>query len=270
MPAQSSPLDPEHALVRAARPDTVLRYGDHAEAIIDIHLPRESEGTVAQGRGLLALFHGGFWKVGYDRIHTRPLAAALAAQGLVVATPEYRRVGGTGDLTGGWPQTFDDVTDAIRSLPGLVEKLDIAPTRTTVLGHSAGGQLALWLANEPHRIHRVIGLAPVADLRHAAAAGLGGGAVPALLGGSPEEVPDRYDATDPATRLTSRPNCDVLVIHGVEDLVVPIENARRLAARHPYVVMRELVGVEHYGVIDPRSGAWPVVRAAVTGEPPDR
>ena len=72
-------------------------------------------------------------------------------------------------------------------------------TTTTVAGHSAGGHLALWLANEPLPLHRVVALAPVGDLRAAAAAGLGDGAVEAFLGGTPTRCPSG------TTRPTRRP-----------------------------------------------------------------
>lgn len=211
------------------------------------------------------LIHGGFWHADYDRLHMRPLANALAVEGFVVASPEYRRIGGTGDLAGGWPTTFDDIAAVMESLPRLLGGLGVEVERTTVMGFSAGGQLALWLANEAHPVDRVIGLAPVGDLRAAAAAHLGDDAVPALLGGSPSQVPDLYDAVDPATRLATRPPCDVVVIHGVDDHVVPVDNSRGLGAKHPFVVIRELEGVEHFALIDPLSSSWPAVRAAAAG-----
>ena len=242
-------------------PDAVVRYGLHADAVIDIQLPPQR----TTERPLVVLVHGGFWRVEYDRTHTRPLANALAADGFVVATPEYRRVGGTGDLAGGWPATFDDITAVMRSLPGLLDGLGIAVRGTTVMGHSAGGHLALWLANEPHPVDRVVGLAPVGDLRAAARDHVGADATQSLLGGSPDEVPERYDAADPMTRMTDPPGCEVVVVHGADDEQLPVGNSRGLAARHPHIAFHELEGIEHFGLIDPLSQAWPVVRAALSG-----
>ena len=261
------PVDSQDVLTRTSDlPDAVVRYGNHADAIIDIHLPAHRGADPLPVSPLLVLLHGGFWRVEYDRVHTRPLAEALTREGFVVATPEYRRVGGSGTLRGGWPTTLEDIGAAVGSLPGLLDELDVTTGRTTVMGHSAGGQLALWLANEPYPIDRVVGLAPVGDLRAAARAHLGADAVQAFLGGSPEEVPERYDAADPATRLGTRPDCDVVIIHGVEDTIVPIDNSRGLEEQHPDIVMCELAGIEHFGVIDPLSRAWPVVRAAAAAE----
>ena len=267
-------MEERDVLMRTSElPDAVLRYGGHGDAVIDVHLPPRSLPPGRRTAGpLVVLIHGGFWQADYDRLHMRPLANALASEGFVVASPEYRRIGGTGDLAGGWPTTFDDMSAVMESLPGFLEDLDITVSRTTVMGFSAGGHLALWLANEPPYVDsgigvdRVIGLAPVGDLRAAAAAHLGGDAVRALLGGSPSQVPDRYAAADPVSRMSTRPSCDVVVIHGVDDDIVPVDNSRGLGAVHPFVVIHELEGVEHFALIDPLSPAWPVVRAAAAAE----
>lgn len=236
-------------------PDAVVRYAAHGEGLVDVHLPPGST-TPAP---LVVLLHGGFWKQAYDRRHTRGAAAALAEEGFVVATPEYRRVGGGG----GWPTTVEDVEAAVAAVPDLLKGLGIATTGLTVAGHSAGGHLALWLAGEDLGIDRVVGLAPVGDLRAAARARLGDGATQALLGGEPDEQPERYDAADPATRFAQRPTCEVLVVHGAEDELVPLANSEGLVAAHPFVDLRVVEEADHFDVIDPRSAAWPAVLAAL-------
>ena len=257
-------VDPEDVLTRTSDlPDAVVRYAGHADAVVDVHLPTPHTGAPP----LVVFLHGGFWRSRYDRTHVRPLANALAREGFVVAAPEYRRTGGVGDLSGGWPATFDDVTAAMGALPGLLDELGVSVGSTTVAGHSAGGHLALWLANASHPVDRVVGLAPVGDLRSAAAAHLGDDATQALLGGEPADVPERYDAADPVNRLATRPDCEVVVLHGTDDAVVPVANSRGLHAAHPWTDLRELDGVEHFGLIDPLSGAWPAVRAALAGDP---
>lgn len=256
-------VDPEDVLSRTADPpDAVVRYAGHADGVIDLHL---LPGTDRQ-RPLVVLLHGGFWRASYDRVHTRPMANALAREGFVVATPEYRRVGGAGDLAGGWPTTFDDVSAAMAALPGLLDGLGIPVSSTTVIGHSAGGHLALWLATEPFPVDRVVALAPVGDLRAAARLGLGNDAVQELLGGGPTDVPERYDAADPATRLAEHPTCAVVVVHGADDDEVPVEISRDLVLKHPFVELVVLEDTEHYGLIDPVSTlAWPTVLTAVRG-----
>ncbi len=244
----------------APLPDAVLRYADHADGVIDLFLPPKPADPSTSTPPLLLLVHGGFWRQAFDRTHSRPMAVALAARGYVVAVPEYRRVGGEG----GWPTTAYDVRAAIDALPRLLGSLGLRTATATAVGHSAGGHLVLWLANESTalRLDRVVGLAPVADLRAAAVARLGNGAPQALLGGSPDEVPDAYDEADPAERFSQRPAARVVIVHGTEDDVVPLANSRCLAGAYDFVDLRP-VEADHFAVIDPLSAAWPAVLDAL-------
>ncbi len=225
----------------------MVRYADHPDGIIDLHLPPAGTGP------LLILLHGGFWRAEWDRTHTRPLADAFRREGYVVATPEYRRTG----AGGGWPATFDDVGRAVGELPVLLDDLGIEVTTTTVVGHSAGGHLALWLANEGLPLDRVVALAPVGDLVDAFERDLDDGAVRALLG-------EPFAAADPAQRLLRRPDCPVVVLHGKDDVQVPVENSIGWAASNLYVDLHVLHGVDHFDLIDPESTVWSEVLRAVT------
>jgi acetyl esterase/lipase len=233
-------------------PDHTFRYQDRADAVVDVHLPP------ADARGLLFLVHGGFWKQEWDRTHTRPMARALADDGWVVATPEYRRVRGGG----GWPTTGDDVRAAFAatlSYAGGGVALPGAPRVTVVAGHSAGGHLALWLAATGAPMDRVVALAPVCDLREAIRLGLGDHATEALLGSVDPSV------ADPMTLLDVRPSASVAIVHGVDDVNVPISLSRGLVQRHPWVDLHEVSGAAHFEVIEPGSLAWPTVTAALLG-----
>jgi acetyl esterase/lipase len=256
-------MDPRDVLTRPAdRPDAVLRYGEHHEQVLDVHLPPDDDGPAPT----VFLVHGGFWRSGHDRVHTRPLAQAFAAAGWAVVTPEYRRTG----AGGGWPVTFDDLAAAFASVRLLA---DVVPDRlalaeVTLVGHSAGGQLALWLALRPERpvaprVRRTVALAPVADLRDAHVRDLDSGAVAALLGGSPEEVPERYAAVDPVTLLARAGEPDVVVVHGDRDAQVPVDMSRALTG----VEYVEIPGADHFALIDPLSDAWPDVHAALSPPP---
>jgi acetyl esterase/lipase len=231
-------------------PDAVLRYDDHDDALLDLHVPDDANGIT------LLLLHGGFWKTAYDRKHTREMAAALAREGFLVATPEYRRVGPGG--AGGWPRTGADVLRAATRLPELLTGLGLPIGTLRVSGHSAGGHLALWLATQDLPADRVVALAPVCDLREAIRLGLGSDAARAFLG---EIDPD---TADPMVLLGTRPRAEIRIVHGVDDDVVPVDLARRLVARHPWIVLDEVPG-GHFEPIEPGSVAWPAVLAALSG-----
>jgi acetyl esterase/lipase len=239
-------------------PDRTVRYADHADGVVDLHLPGGSSTGHEQPREpdrqrVVVLLHGGFWKTAYDRRHTRPLARALATDGFVVATPEYRRVGPGG--TGGWPVTGQDVVDAVTVLPTLLAGVGVPAATTTVVGHSAGGHLALWLATAAPP-DRVVALAPVCDLREAIRRGLGSDAARAFLGGVD---PDR---ADPMLLLDDRPDTRITVLHGTRDDTVPVDLARRLVARHPWIEYVEL-DTGHYELIDPGDPACVVLRSVL-------
>lgn len=249
-------MHPDDVMTRPSElPDAVLRYAGHDDGLVDVHLPAGG----ARPRPLVVYLHGGFWRQQFDRTHARPLANALAADGYVVALPEYRRVGGAG----GWPTTAEDVEAALAALPGFLDGLGVETTTTTLVGHSAGGHLVLWLANQPHAVDRVVALAPVGDLRLAADLEMGSGAAVDFLGGTPAEVPAVYDAADPATRMRTRPASEVVVVHGDADQAVPVGSSRGLKARFDWIDYRELQGVDHFAVIDPLSPAWASVRSAI-------
>ncbi len=230
-------------------PDAVVRYAEHELAIVDLHLPDEPNGT------LVVLVHGGFWKEVFDRTHTRDQARDLARRGYLVATPEYRRVRGGG----GWPTTGADLENAVVALPDLLTGLGLTWDRAVMTGHSAGGHLALWLLSRPLPLafEVVVGIAPVADLARAQELDLGNDAVGRLLGGAP------VTAADPMTLLDHAPGARVELIHGTDDEPVPIELSRRFAARHPWAGLTELPGTGHFEFLDPGTGAWASVVAAL-------
>jgi acetyl esterase/lipase len=253
-------MDSRDVLTRRAEPpDVVLRYGDHADHLVDVWLPAQPLAGPAEAHPLLLLIHGGFWRQEWDRMHLRPLANALRQEGFAVAAMEYRR---TGD-SGGWPMTFDDARAVVGSLPGRLES--VAPGQMTpgltAIGHSAGGHLAMWAATHCAGAVATVGLAPVADLYDAYDRNLDDGAVRDLLGGSPDEHPDRYRAADVISSLPS--SSPITVIHGDVDPYVPVEMSRDLAREGSGVEYIELAGMEHFGLIDPRSAAYPVVLEAV-------
>lgn len=222
-----------------------IAYGPDPAQVLDLRLP-----TAPGPHPLALVLHGGFWRAGFTRRNTTAVAVALAEAGWASANVEYRRLGPEG-----WRPMLDDVRAARRELSSF--------DRSVAIGHSAGGQLALWLAAEG-AVDAVVALGGVCDLVTAAEAGLGTDAVHELLGGAPDQVPDAYDVADPARRLPL--GVPQILVHGVDDDRVPIDHARTYAqrARHAGDECR-VTEVEggHFEPIDPRSTVWPFVLAAL-------
>jgi dipeptidyl aminopeptidase/acylaminoacyl peptidase len=150
--------------------------------------------------------------------------------------------------------TFDDVCAGLAAIADLS---DVDVDRLVCVGHSAGGHLAL-LAATSLSLAAIVALAPVSDLLEASRRGLSDHAVHGLLGGPPQEHPERYISTDPMRLLPL--GVRTLVVHGTADVNVPIDlsdayvDAARTAGDD--VTYQRLEGVDHFDVIDPSSAAW--------------
>jgi acetyl esterase/lipase len=218
----------------------LLKYGAHAEQLADVW----HGGGDAVQRPLVMLLHGGFWRPQYDRSESVSMAAALADRGWTVASAEYRRIPGDPDAT------LEDAAAALASLPGQIVAHD---GRVIVIGNSAGGHLALWLAAQGRGLHGVIALAPIADLALAHADDLGRGAVRDFLGTEPGQ------RTDADPRLLVSPAVPVIIIQGGADAVVPAAASESYVSAHPATRYVKLADAGHFALIDPLSAAWPTV-----------
>jgi acetyl esterase/lipase len=204
--------------------------------------------------------HGGFWRARYDLRHAGFVCAALAQAGLITWNVEYRRVGNPG---GGWPGSFEDISAAYQFLRQLGDKYPLDAKRIVVIGHSAGGELALALAAHQNSMRGVVSLAGVTNLRRAWELHLSNDAVVDFLGGTPDAVPEHYHEGSPAELEIG---CPQVLIHGAQDDIVPVEMSRDYVNRkqkREKVKLLEIPNAGHFEIVDPASAVWPNVQKAI-------
>jgi acetyl esterase/lipase len=229
--------------------DRRIAYGSDANQFFDLRMPK------SKGHAPLAVFiHGGFWRAKYDLSHAGHICAGLAQAGFVAANLEYRRVGNQG---GAWPGTFEDITNALGLLLAEAARLQADAKRCVVLGHSAGGQLAVALAARNPHIRGVVALAGVLDLRKAYELHLSNDAVVEFLRGTPAQIPDHYAEASPLETPVKKVR--QVLVHGTDDETVPVAFSRDYAKKkivlHEDVKLVELPKVGHFELIDPGSAA---------------
>ena len=192
----------------------------------------------------------------YSLDHAGHACGALTKGGAATWSLEYRRIG---DAGGGWPGTMDDVLHGAEHIKKLALRYHLDLERIVAAGHSAGGQLALWLAAQiAVNLRGVVPLAAVSDLRRAWALQLSNGVVRQLLGGTPEQVPQRYATTSPYELLPI--SVAQRLIHGTADNIVPFDMSERFARKSLNAKLIPLKGAGHFVLIDPRSREWTTVQ----------
>jgi acetyl esterase/lipase len=228
------------------------RYGSHFHQFADLYLP-PGDGPFP----LAVVLHGGFWREQHTLDLMDDHARDLARRGWAAWNVEYRRVGEVSG--GGYPQTLEDVAAAIDALAGVDAPLDLA--RVVAIGHSAGGQLALWAtarAEPAVSLGAVVAQAGTLDLRAEERDPDGEAAVAIFMGGSAAEVPERYADASPIERVPI--GVPQLLVHGDADQRVPVDTSRRYAAAARAVgdqvdlVVRP--GEDHFVHLDTAGGAW--------------
>jgi acetyl esterase/lipase len=232
--------------------------------------------VLPKGKGphpVLIWMHGGCWLSQIDIAHSHALARAMADEGFAVWNVEYRRLGEAGS---GWPGTFADVAAAADHVRRLAKVYDLDFGKVIAGGHSAGGQLALWLAARPKlprssalwtaqplRIRGVLALAPATGLTALLTRPSCGG-VEKLMGGTPQQVPDRYNQVEP-DRLApiGVPQSIILGAHDGDFawLGAAYADAARKAGDGRFLSVIKAPDAGHFELINPGSSTWPLVRA---------
>jgi acetyl esterase/lipase len=246
--------------------DAVIFYGPDELNFGELRLP-EGEGP----HPVAMVIHGGCWLAEYDLGYISGLAAALAANGIASWSVEYRRVGDEG---GGWPGTFADVAAAADHLEELSFEHRLDLERSIVVGHSAGGHLALWLAGRkrleggdplrgesPFAFAGVVSLAGIADLASYASPDGCGSAVAGLLDGQPLEVGERLRKASPIEMLPL--GSELVMVAGARDAIVPTHQASEFAGaarrKGNQATVRIVDGAGHFELVDPTHPAGALV-----------
>ena len=247
-----------------------IRYGDLEDQWIDIYRPvagREPAPTAI-------LLHGGCWRDTVPATYFGAMARALSEHGITACNVEYRRLASGG----GWPTTCVDVATAVDLLLDRADSLGVDAERVALVGHSAGGHLALWSAARHHLpsdapgarrtplpLTGVLALAAMPDLTAAHARGICQDAVSAFLGNAPEDVPEALALASPAELPpTEAPHLHLV---GELDHVVPFGYVRaaatrmRAAGQDTRVVL--LPGSGHMEPAVPGTGPWAEVLGAL-------
>lgn len=248
--------------------DERIQFGDGPLQFGDLRVP--------PGGGphpVIVFIHGGCWLAEYDIGHSSKLTAALARNGIATWSLEYRRVGDDG---GGWPGTFQDVGRGADHLRSIATEHHLDLDRVIVMGHSAGGHLALWVAarsrlpaeatvgsTDPIVVCGVLALAPAADLGYLHEQQVCDHVVDKLMGGSPAQVPDRYSWANPM-ELAPDGVRQLLIIGKYDDDWTPTGLRYFAAARLRGDDVRLIEATEsgHFEMIDSDSSTWPLVLEA--------
>ena len=255
--------------------DKRVSYGTDAQQLGDLRLPK-SPGP----HPVAIVIHGGCYLARFaDLNNTAALSSALTAAGIATWNVEYRRVDNPG---GGWPGTFQDVSLAVDYLRTLAKTYPLDLKRVVIVGHSAGGHLALWAAGrhripkgaplytpDPLKVRGVVNLAGPGNLRSVFPIQkdvCGDTPITKLLGGTPEEVPERYRVASPAEMLPL--GVEQVLITGARDGAVPPrygwEYEKEARQRGDKVKMIEVEKAGHFEVIAPGTAAWSTVEGAIT------
>ena len=250
-------------------PDHRISYGDDPLQFGDLRLPE------TDGPHPVAIFiHGGQWKAEFDISHSDKLTDGLTRHGIATWSLEYRRIGNDG---GGWPGTFLDIGAGADHLRTIADEHNLDLGRVISMGHSAGGHLAIWLASragiptnsalfieDPIPLRGVVGLAPAADLAGLHATEFCAEVIEALMGGSPDEVPEHYRWGDPM-QFSPGDILQVLIIGKHDSVWAPsgLSYFDVAIARGDRIRRTDAIGSGHFEMIDPDSSTFNIVTGAV-------
>jgi acetyl esterase/lipase len=204
----------------------------------------------AEAPPLVIFIHGGCWLNAFSIDHSFALTSALAQQGFLVWSIEYRR---TGDDGGGWPGTFEDVQAGIDFiLAQQQQRFD--PKRVFIVGHSAGGHLAILAAQKHQGAVQAIGLAAITDIKeYGAGKNSCQRAVTQFMGGTVAQKGSEYKQATPVSFQYTT------LIHGSADKIVPVQQSMRKSKRKLLIN-----DAGHFDFLHPDSAAYAALISVIT------
>lgn len=270
-------------LIKQATPpaNERLPYGKSPLQFGELRLP---SGTGPSPVAILV--HGGCWAAKLGNLPEtvtsfellRPIAAALATAGIATWNVEYRRLGNEG---GGWPGTYLDLSRATDYLRELAPRYHLDLKHAIAVGHSSGGQLALWLAarsklpkssmlytDSPLPLNGVVSVDGPPDLeadRAIEQSVCGGPVITQFIGGTPAEFPSRYREGSASGLLPIRARQEILVAgkHGEEWIALFKQYVAAAEKAGDPVRMVTMEGAGHFDGINPQAPAWQMVMASI-------
>ena len=219
------PFDAVHDLDYATVGDATLR--------LDLARPNQGDGPFPA----VVVIHGGGWRTG-NKSHHQNLIGDLARRGYVAVSIDYR-------LTprDRFPAQIHDAKAAVRWLRQHADEYKVDPDRIGAMGFSAGAYLALMLGvtgpddglegdvpdgSPSSRVAAVVNYFGPTDLRSPNVPITSKFMVRDFLGKLPVEIPEVAAKASPVT-FVSPDDPPILTFHGTKDLVVPFDQATRLA-----------------------------------------
>jgi len=192
---------------------------------LDVYEPADREGSLP----VALLVRGGGFLFG-DKGEFARHAIDFASDGYLAVEPQYRLA-----PEHQFPAALRDVRAAIEWVRGSGKQYGADRDRVAAIGHSAGANLVALAAATAGEAGvappaAVVGYSGIYDFRAGDEDGASGDSEinTQYLGGSFEEVPDRYEAASPAARVDDSMS-PTLLLHGNDDGVVPPAQSEQFA-----------------------------------------
>lgn len=226
-------------LLKEPKPDNVLRYGDSELQFV------EHWQSPSQSKKNVVFVHGGCWLSAYDIAHSRAVTGAIRDEGFEVFSIEYRRAG---DPDGGWPNSLTDINSAVTYLS---EQGYIEPQNTVIMGHSAGGHLAILSGiAKPKQFNGIVGLAAITDIKKYAKGSNGcQRATTSFMQGTPEEKPQAYQEANP---VDNEIPINTWLMYADRDTIVPDTHASAVKQERRVLIK----GGGHFDFVHPNTVAF--------------